>query len=143
LEHAFFSMLLKHKFFSLFFDDPSLLLQEYKKRNLFELWSIYFWWMDGMFCVTPSVGVSMYMWVYVISIMEASKDSTKGHDNLAKLNGSQASICRRFDHCYRHMTLVGNITIEGLALFYFQKEIVWDFTILWDRADQQCSTISY
>jgi hypothetical protein len=26
--------------------------------------------MDGMFCVTPGVGVSMYMWVYVISIME-------------------------------------------------------------------------
>jgi hypothetical protein len=29
-----------------------------------------FCWMDGMFCVTPSVGVSMYKWVYVISIME-------------------------------------------------------------------------
>jgi hypothetical protein len=27
--------------------------------------------MDDMFCVTPDVGVSMYMWVYVISIMEA------------------------------------------------------------------------
>jgi hypothetical protein len=27
--------------------------------------------MDGMFCVTPCVGVSMYVWVYVISIMEA------------------------------------------------------------------------
>jgi hypothetical protein len=49
----------------------SLLFKEYKKRNLFELWSIYFWWMDDMFCVTPGVGVSMYMWVYVISIMEA------------------------------------------------------------------------
>ena len=36
-----------------------------------ELWSIYFWWMDGMFCVTPGVEVSLYMWVYVISIMEA------------------------------------------------------------------------
>jgi hypothetical protein len=33
--------------------------------------SIYFWWMDGMFRVTPYVGVRMYMWVYVISIMEA------------------------------------------------------------------------
>jgi hypothetical protein len=55
----------------LFSYDPSLLLQDYKKRNLFELWSISFWWMDGMFCVTPGVGVSMYMWVYVISIMEA------------------------------------------------------------------------
>jgi hypothetical protein len=63
---TFFSMLLEH-----FFDDPSLLLQDYKKRNLFGLWSIYFWWMDGMFCVIPGVGVSMYMWVYVISIMEA------------------------------------------------------------------------
>jgi hypothetical protein len=49
-------MLLEH---ILFFNDPILLLQEYKKRNLFELWSIYFWWMDGMFSVTPGVGVSM------------------------------------------------------------------------------------
>jgi hypothetical protein len=65
---TFFSMLLEH---ILFFYDPSLLLQDYKKRNLFELWSICFWWMDGMFCVTPGVGVSMYMWVYVISIMGA------------------------------------------------------------------------
>jgi hypothetical protein len=64
-----FSMLfIWSTFFSI--DDPSLLLQEYKNRNLFELWSIYFWWMDGMFCVTPDVGISMYMWVYVISIME-------------------------------------------------------------------------
>jgi hypothetical protein len=75
------------------------------------------------------------MWVYVISIMEAWKDSTMGHNNLAKLNGSQASICRRFEHWYRHMDLVGNMTIEELALFYFQKENVRDFTILWDRAD--------
>jgi hypothetical protein len=51
-----------------------------------------------MFCVTPGVGVSMYMWVYVISIMEARKDSNKGLNNLAKLNGLQASICRRFEH---------------------------------------------
>jgi hypothetical protein len=50
---------------------PLSFLQDHKMRNLFELWSIYFWWTDGMFCVTPSVGVSMYMWVYVISIMEA------------------------------------------------------------------------
>jgi hypothetical protein len=63
-----FFILLEH---ILFFNAPSLLLQEYKKRNLFELWNIYFWWMDGMFCATPGVGVSMYMWVYVISIMEA------------------------------------------------------------------------
>jgi hypothetical protein len=59
-------------FFSInFFYDPSLLLQDYKKRNLFELWSIYFWWMDGMFFITPDVGVSMNIWVYVILIMEA------------------------------------------------------------------------
>jgi hypothetical protein len=125
------------------FFDPSILLQECKKRNLFELWSIYFWWMDGIFCVTPNVGVSIYMWVYMISIMEAWKDSTRGHNNLAKLNGSQASICRRFMHWYRHMALVGNMTFEKLALFYFQKEIIWDFTILWDRANLYCRTISY
>jgi hypothetical protein len=64
-----------------------------KKRNLFGTWSTYFWWMDGMFCVTPCVGVSMYMWVYVISIMEAWKVSINGHNNLAKFIGSQASIC--------------------------------------------------
>jgi hypothetical protein len=72
----------------------------------------------------------MYMWVYVISIMEAWKDSTKGHNNLAKLNGSQASIYRRFMHWYRHMALVSNMTIR-------------DFTILWDRVDKHCCTISY
>jgi hypothetical protein len=66
-----FSILLEHILSLFFFYDPSLLLQEYKKRNLFELWSIYFWCMDGMFCVTPGVGVSMCMWVYMISIMEA------------------------------------------------------------------------
>jgi hypothetical protein len=131
-------MLLEH---ILFFYDPSLRLQDYKKRNLFEHWSIYFVWMDVMFCVTPGVGVSMYMWVYVISIMEAWKDSTKGHINLAKLNGLQASICRRFEHWYRHMALVGNMTIEKLA--FFQKEINRDFTILWDKADQHCRPILY
>jgi hypothetical protein len=110
-----------------FFDIPSLLLHDYKKRNLFELWSIYFWWMNGMFCVTPSVGVSMYMWVYVISIMRARKDSNKGHNNLAKLIGSQASICRRFMQLYRHMDLVGSMTIEELALLYFQKKFIRDF----------------
>jgi hypothetical protein len=88
---------------------PFARLQEEKSL---QLWSIYFWWMDGMFCVTPGVGVSMYMWMYVASIMEAWKDSNKGHNNLAKLNGSQASICRRFEHWYRHMALVGSITIE-------------------------------
>jgi hypothetical protein len=55
----------------IFFNDPSLLLHKYNKRNLFELWSIYFWWVDGMFCVAPGVGVSKYMWVYVISIMKS------------------------------------------------------------------------
>jgi hypothetical protein len=129
---AHFSMLLEH---ILFFWWPLSPFARSQKRNLFVLWSIYFWWMDDMFCVTPGVGVSMYMWVYVISIMEAWKDSTKGHNNSAKLNGSQESICWRFDHWYRHMALVGNKTIEELALFYFQKEIIWDFTILWDRAD--------
>jgi hypothetical protein len=89
---------------------------------------------DGMFCVTPSVVVSMYMWVYVISIMEAWKDSTKGHNNLAKLNGLQASICRRFLHWYQHTTLVGNKTIEELILFYFQNKSSEIFTTLWDRA---------
>jgi hypothetical protein len=117
-----------------------LLLQEYKKRNLFVTWSIYFWWMDGMFCVTPGVGVNMYMSVYVISIIEAWKDSTKGHSNLAKLNESQASICRRFILWYQHMALVGNMTIEQLVLFYFQKKFILDFTILWDRAR---STLSH
>jgi hypothetical protein len=104
-----------------FFNDPSLLLQEYKKRNLFGLWSTYFWWVDGMFCITPRVEVSLYMWVYVISIMGAWKDSTKGHNNLAKLNGSQASICRRFVQWCRHMALVGDMTIDELVLFYFLK----------------------
>jgi hypothetical protein len=99
-----------------------------KKRNLFGTWSTYFRWMDGMFCVTPGVGVSMYMWVYMISIMEARKDSTKGHNNLAKLNGSQASICRRFMRWYRHMALVGDMIIEEFVLFYFQKEILLRFS---------------
>jgi hypothetical protein len=139
--HIFFYASLSIYFSSFFFSVTPFSFC--KKRNLFGTWSTYFWWMDGMFCVTPGVGVRMCMWVYVISIMEAWKDSTKGHNNLAKLNGSQASICRRFEHWYRHMALVGNMTIEELALFYFQKEIVRDFTILWDRADQHCHTISY
>jgi hypothetical protein len=69
----FFSMLLEHILLLFFFFSmaPLSFLQDHKKRNLFGLWSIYFWWMDGMFCVTPSVGVSTYMWVYAISIMEA------------------------------------------------------------------------
>jgi hypothetical protein len=39
-------------------------------------------WMDGVFCVNPGVGVSMYI--------------CRSHNNLAKLNGSQESICRMF-----------------------------------------------
>jgi hypothetical protein len=31
--------------------------------------TLYFLWVDGMFCVTPGVEVSLHMWVYVISIM--------------------------------------------------------------------------
>jgi hypothetical protein len=120
-----FSLIGAHFFYAsweyTFFNDPSLLLQDHRKRNLFELWSIYFWWMDGMFCVTPGVGVSMYMWVYVISIMGAWKDSSKGHNNLAKLNGSQASMCRRFEHWYQHKALVGNMTIEELCFVLFWK----------------------
>jgi hypothetical protein len=107
-----------------------------KKRNLFGTWSTYFWWMDDMFCVTIGVGVRMYMWVFVIPIIEAWKDSTKGHNNLAKLNGSQASRFKSFMHWYRHMALVGNMTIEELVLFYFQKEILprfWPYyEIEWD-----------
>jgi hypothetical protein len=115
-----------------------------KKRNLFGTWSTYFWWMDGMFCVTPGTGVSMYMWVYVITIMESRKDSTKGHNNLANLNGSQATICRRFVFWYPHMALVGDMTIEELVLFYFQKEILPRFSPYYEiEQGQHCLTISY
>jgi hypothetical protein len=124
LEPTFFLCFFEHLFF-LFLSLFSLTHFSFcNKRNLFGTWSTYFWWMDGMFCVTPGVWVSMYIWVYVISIMEAWKDSTKGHNNLAKLNGSQASICRRFVHWYWHLALVGDMTIEDLVLFYFQKEIL-------------------
>jgi hypothetical protein len=124
LEPTFFLCFFEHLFF-LFLSLFSLTHFSFcNKRNLFGTWSTYFWWMDGMFCVTPGVWVSMYIWVYVISIMEAGKDSTKGHSNLAKLNGSQASICRRFVHWYWHLSLVGDMTIEDLVLFYFQKEIL-------------------
>jgi hypothetical protein len=117
---TFFLCFLSIYFFSFWWLlSPFARLQEEKSLGL---WSIYFWWMDDMFCVTPSVGVSMYMWVYAISIMEAWKGFTKDHNNLAKLNGSQASICWRFEHWYRHMALVGIITIEELSLFYFFKK---------------------
>jgi hypothetical protein len=119
LEH-FFSMLLEHILFFQWPLSPYARLQEEKSL----------WTLSIDFGVTPGVQVSMYMRMYVISIMEAWKDSTKVHNNLAKLNGSHASICRRFMHWYRHMALLGNMTIEELALFYFQKEIIWDFTIL-------------
>jgi hypothetical protein len=38
------------------------------------------------------------------------------------------------------MALVGNMTIEELVLFYFQKKSSEIFTILWDRAR---STLSH
>jgi hypothetical protein len=80
----------------LFLMIPLSFCKNTRREISFDFGVFIFWWMDGMFCLTPGVGVSMYMWVYVISIMEARKDSTKGHNNLAKLNGSQASICRKF-----------------------------------------------
>jgi hypothetical protein len=80
------------------------------------------------------VEVSMNMWVYVISIMGAWKDSTKGHNNLAKLNGSQASICRRFILWDLNKALVFDMIIKELVLFYFQNKSSEIFTILWDRA---------
>jgi hypothetical protein len=113
--------------YSLFSMTPLSFCKIMKREVSLELWSIYFWWMYCMFCVTPGVVVSLYMWVYVILIMEAWKDSTKGHNNLAKLNGSQTSICSRFMHWYRHMALVVDMTIEELVLFYFQKKFIWDF----------------
>jgi hypothetical protein len=63
-------MLLEHILFSLY--DPSLLLQDYKKRNLFGTLE-YLFLVDGWHVyITPGVGgVSMYICVYVISIMEA------------------------------------------------------------------------
>jgi hypothetical protein len=93
-----FYILFEHiLFFFFFFSMTPLAFCKNTRREIsLELWRIYFWWVDGMFCVTPDVQVSMCMWVYVISIMEAWKDSSKGHNNLAKLNGLQASICRRF-----------------------------------------------
>jgi hypothetical protein len=122
--YIFFPMIFENILFSQW---PLSLFARLQGGKSLWLWSIYFWWMDGMFCITPGVGVSIYMRVYVILIMEAWKDYSKGHKNLAKLDGSQASICRRFEHWYRHMALVGNKTIEELALFCFQKEIIRDF----------------
>jgi hypothetical protein len=141
---TFFSMFLEH-ILSLFFQWPLSPFARLQEENLFGTWSIYFWWMDGMFYVTPGVGVSLYMWVYVISIMEAWKDCTKGRNNFSKLNGLQASICRRFVLWYRHMALVGNTTIEELALFYFEKKsseiLISPYYEI--EQDQHCRTISY
>jgi hypothetical protein len=61
-------MLLEHLLFSM---TPLSFCKNTRREISLELWRIYFWWMDGIFCVTPGVGVSMYMCVYVISIMEA------------------------------------------------------------------------
>jgi hypothetical protein len=58
-------MLLEH-----FFNDPSLLLQDYMKKISLDFGVFIFF--DGWHVLCNSdVGVSMYMWVYVISIMEA------------------------------------------------------------------------
>jgi hypothetical protein len=67
-------MLLEHILFSFLFSmtlSPCARIQEEKYLWNFGVFIIYFWWMNGMFCVTPSVKVSLYMWVYVISITEA------------------------------------------------------------------------
>jgi hypothetical protein len=68
IEAHFFSMLLKH--IPLFSMTP-LSFCKITRRVISLDFGVFFWWMDGIFCVTPGVGVSMYMWVYVISIMEA------------------------------------------------------------------------
>jgi hypothetical protein len=55
-----------------FFSMTPLSFCKNRRREIsLELWSIYFWWEDGMFCVTPGVEVSLHMWVYVILIMGA------------------------------------------------------------------------
>jgi hypothetical protein len=56
-------MLFEH---TLFFNDPSLLFQEYKKRNLFGTLEYLFLVDERLVCVTPDVEVCMYMWVYTI-----------------------------------------------------------------------------
>jgi hypothetical protein len=93
LEHIFFYASWAYTFF--FFYDPSPFARLQEEKSL---WTLeYLFLVDGCHVLRNSrVGVSMYMWVYVILIMEAWKDSTKGHNTLAKLNGSQASICRKF-----------------------------------------------
>jgi hypothetical protein len=137
---AHFSMLL----WAYFFNDPSLLLQEYKERNLLGTME-YLFLVGGWHVLRNSrVEVSMYMWVYLISIIGAWKDFIKGHNNLAKLNGSRANICGRFIHWYWYMALVGDMTIEELILFYFLKRNHPRFSPYYEiEQDQHCLTISY
>jgi hypothetical protein len=63
-------MLFEHILFSM---TPFSFCKHTTREISLELWSIYFWWVDGMFCVTPGVEVSLYLWVYVISIWEHEK----------------------------------------------------------------------
>jgi hypothetical protein len=63
-------MLLKHILF-FFSMTPLSFCKITRRETSWTLQFLFFWWMDGMICVTPGVEVSMYMWVYVISIMEA------------------------------------------------------------------------
>jgi hypothetical protein len=71
------------------------------------------------------------------------KDSTKGHKNLAKLNGSQASICRRFILLYLHMALVGNMTLRNLSCFIFKRNHPRFSPYYEMDQDQHSRTISY
>jgi hypothetical protein len=87
--------------------------------------------MDDMFCVTPGVGLACICGCTWSWSWKHEKILPRVTTIWQKLNGSQATICRRFEHWYRHMALVGNKTIEELILFYFHKEIILDFTILW------------
>jgi hypothetical protein len=54
----FLPLLFEHILFSM---TPLSFCKNTRKEISLELWSIYFWWMDGMFCVTLGVGVSLYM----------------------------------------------------------------------------------
>jgi hypothetical protein len=61
-------MLFEHILFSM---TPLSFFKNTRIEISLELWSIYFWWVDGMFWVTPGVEVSLYMWAYMILIMGA------------------------------------------------------------------------
>jgi hypothetical protein len=140
LEHIF-SMLFEHILFLQWPLSPFVRMQEEKSVRNF---GVFIWWVVDMFCVTLGVEVSLCMWVYMILIKGAWNDSTKGHNNLAKLNGSQASICRRFIHWYWHMALVGDMTIEELVLFYFLKRNHPRISPYYEiEQDHHCLTISY